>query len=151
MIIRDVLTPECVCFLETPDKAASLDALVDLLAGRPEILDRDELARAIEKREALMSTGIGMGIAVPHVRLKSVTNVAMALGIHRAGLPDYVSMDDEPVRIIAMIAAAEGQHTEYIRTLAQVVGVLKEAPARAALLGAETPEAAFQVLAEGKA
>ena len=67
-----VLSPERVIILESATKEQVLTKLVDLLAETPFVQDREELLTGIFNREELMSTGIGFGIGVPHVRIDSV-------------------------------------------------------------------------------
>jgi PTS system nitrogen regulatory IIA component len=118
--LRKALTPDRVCFLPETTKDEALCHLIDVLAGSDAIGSREELAAAVFKRESLMSTGIGLGLAVPHVRLGSVRSVTMAVGISRTGLADYASLDDKPVHLVFLIAAPDGQHVEYLRLLAVI-------------------------------
>jgi len=144
--LRRVLSPERVLVLECSTKQEALDALIDCLAGCAEVRDREALARGIWHRESLMSTGIGMGIAVPHVRLDCVDRPVMAVGICRQPITDYASLDDEPVRLIFMIAAGKDQHAEYLRLLARVSGKVKEPAIRQGLIEAGDAEAAYRML-----
>ena len=64
-----------------------------------------------------MSTAIGCGIAVPHVRLSSVTDLVMAIGICKKPIEDFQSIDDQPVNLLFMIAAAYNQHSYYLKTI----------------------------------
>ncbi|MFH0964229.1 MAG: PTS sugar transporter subunit IIA [Planctomycetota bacterium] len=151
LTIGDCLSPERVCFVTGNTKHEALEELIDLLAGSAAIGDRAALAQAVWHREELMSTGIGIGIAVPHVRLKGVTKTVMAVGVHRKGLTDYASIDGKPVHIIALIAAGEGQHAEYLRLLAQVVDILKDPARRASILGQNDPKEVHRLLTSGGA
>lgn len=146
MNITDCLTPERICFLSGATKRDAIAELTDLLSQSPAIKDRDELERAIWRREEMLSTGIGVGVGVPHVRLGSVRAMVMAVGVHREGLRDYVSLDDAPIHIIALIAARDDQHADYIRILAQVVEVLKQPQAREAILNGKTPQEVYEIL-----
>jgi len=134
-LIAEALTPDRVCFLDAGSKDPALRVLAEHIAASPHAADSKELVDAIFRREELMSTGIGLGLAVPHVRLASVRELIMAVGISRDGLTDYASLDDGPVHIVFMIAAPAGQHAEYIRLLSaistrakQLNGRLRECP-----------------------
>jgi PTS system nitrogen regulatory IIA component len=144
--VRDVLDPDRVVILEEDSKKPALDRMIDVLARSPRILDSDELERAIFERERLMSTGIGFGVAVPHVRLSSVTDLTMALGASRQEIKDYESLDGKPVRIICMVAAGQNQHSEYLRALAAVSSRLKDPEVRESVLAAESEAAIFDLL-----
>ena len=136
MPLKDYLAEDCVCFLSGTTKAEALSQLVHLLVERDAGVDRRELARAISRREKLMSTGIGLGIAVPHVRLPEVPRPILAVGLHRDGIPDYESLDGKPVHIVVMIAAGKGQHVAYIQLLAEITRILKNEGIRERILRA---------------
>ncbi|MGB2823565.1 MAG: PTS sugar transporter subunit IIA [Phycisphaerae bacterium] len=146
MRIRDHLTAGRVVLLESEGKAQALDRLVRLLADATPGVERGELARAVMRRESLMSTGIGQGLAVPHVRMAGFREVTMAVGVSRKGIVDYESLDGEPVRIILLIGAPAGQHEAYIRLLALVTETLKDAKLREAILASRTPEGIYSLL-----
>ncbi len=95
-----------------------------------------------------MSTGIGMGIGVPHVRLDSVEAPVMAVGICRNPISDYESLDGEPVRLIFMIAAGKGQHAEHIRLLANITSRLKDGRLREALMKTTDAGAFYRMLVQ---
>jgi PTS system nitrogen regulatory IIA component len=102
--------------------------------------------REILRREELMSTAIGGGIAIPHVRLPSVTDLVVSLGICRAGVGDFQALDDEPVRLVFMIAAAYNQHDYYLRALSFFSARLKDPGLRRELLSAQSPGEARRLL-----
>jgi len=133
-LLSKILSPDRVVFLEDCGKENALKTLCAALATSPLIQCEEELSEAISKREKLMSTGIGFGIGVPHVRLPSVADVVMALGIARDPIADYQSLDEVPVQIICMVAAGSTQHPEYIRTLSVLSSRLKGESVRKALI-----------------
>ena len=109
------------------------------------------LEKGIFRREELMSTGIGLGCAVPHVRLLSVSKPVMAVGIYRSGVKDYESLDDSLVRLVFMVAAGAGQHEQHLRLLATITKLMKNQELVNALCQPETPQQAFDLLcANGK-
>jgi len=144
--IAGVLVPERIVFCEEVDKRNALLQLIDRLAATPEIRDRAELEREVFKREELMSTGIGFGVGVPHVRLGSVRNPVMAVGICRTPLLDYESLDGGPVQIICMVAARKDQHAQYLRLLSAVSALLKQPTVRNLLLECKSEQVAYKVL-----
>ena len=101
----------------------------------------------ILKREELMSTAIGRGIAIPHVRLSSVTDLVVTAGISRTDIVDFHPLDDEPVRLVFMIAAAYNQHAYYLQTLSWFSSRLKNSELRDSLLGAQTEQEVYKLLA----
>ena len=142
------LTPERVVILEEADKDTVLRRLVDLLAESPQVRNRDELLKGIMAREELMSTGIGFGIGVPHVRIDSVSDLVMAVAVCKQPIADYSSLDNEPVQIVCMLAARSDQHAKYIRTLSSVSNRLKDAETREAIIASDDPAYIYSQLAE---
>ncbi len=135
--LADVLPPGRVVLLSATRKRDALARLSEVLATAPEVADGAELLREIYRREELMSTGIGFGVAVPHVRLSSVKDLVMAMGVSREPITDYESLDDEPVRILCMIAARHDQHGRHIRTLAAISRLLRHPAFREEILSAK--------------
>ena len=95
-----------------------------------------------------MSTGIGMGIAVPHVRLDSVDDIVVALGIAPYPVTDYQSLDGMPVQLIFMIAARQDQQQKYIKTLSAIANFLKKEETRKEILSCKTFTDVTEILAK---
>ena len=148
--MASILSRERIAFIEAAYKEAAFTHLVDLMATSPQIHDRNQLLEQLFQREELMSTGIGMGIGVPHVRLNTVDDLVVAFGICREPVVDYTSLDDEPIRLIAMIAVNSDQHAKHIRALSAVTGILKDKAIRMAVLAAESPDQAYDLLTQGE-
>lgn len=146
LAVRDVLAPERILIMESGTKREVLLRLIDALASSSAVRDRDELERAIFQREELMSTGIGLGVAVPHARLASVQDPVMAVAVCRTAIPDYESLDGQPVQVVVMIAAGRDQHAAYIRILAEVSRRIKDQALRERILAAESPEEIYDLL-----
>ena len=142
--IAGVLVPQRVLILESKTKRDALLALTDCLGTE----DRDALAQGIFYREELMSTGIGMGIAVPHVRLASVTGPVMCAGLCRNPITDYQSLDGIPVHLIFMIAAGQNQHAEHLKLLSFLSLKLKCEKLRNALISAPDTLTFYRTLVE---
>jgi PTS system nitrogen regulatory IIA component len=93
-----------------------------------------------------MTTAMGRGIAIPHVRLASVTDLIVSIGINQTGISDFHALDDEPVRLVFMVAAAYNQHAYYLQTISFFSSRLKNPALRRDLLGVESPEEAYRLL-----
>jgi PTS system nitrogen regulatory IIA component len=143
--LERILSQERTVLIESDCKTEALKQLSATLSTSPLIGDAHELEKAIFKREELMSTGIGCGIGVPHVRLDSVKDLVMALGISRMPLRDYVSIDEVPVEVVCMVAAGSSQHPQYIRALSAISARLKEESVRQALFSATSATAAYAI------
>ncbi|RKY62438.1 MAG: PTS sugar transporter subunit IIA [Candidatus Latescibacterota bacterium] len=141
----DLISPERVVWLSSDTKEGVLRELVDVLSTAPQVQDREALLKAILEREGIMSTGVGLGIAVPHAKIDSVSDFVVAIGISRQGV-DFDALDDRPVHIVVMIAGPAGQQDRYIRILARVVLTLKDPKVRETILKAQTPQEVIQAL-----
>lgn len=148
MELSKYLGPECVLILKGRTKGAVIEELARALTGKAKV-DFDKLYAAILKREELMSTGIGNGLAIPHVRMGDVPRPTMAVGVSRDGIADYDSLDKKPVHIIVLIAVPEGQHDTYIRLLARATETLRDEQIRRRILDAPNPEELYKILVEG--
>jgi len=144
--IENIISPDRIQFLNYSTKRDALLALADTLANAPQVKNRQELATELIKREELMSTAIGRGIAIPHVRLSSVTDLVVAIGISQSDIIDFQTLDDQPVRLLFMIAAAYNQHAYYLQTLSFFSAKLKNKELRNALLASKTPQDAYNLL-----
>jgi nitrogen PTS system EIIA component len=144
--IQNILSPDRILFLNYSKKRDALVALAENLAGAPQIKSRQELVAEILRREELMSTAIGRGIAIPHVRLSSVTDLVVSVGVSQADIIDFQSLDDVPVRLLFMIAAAYNQHAYYLQTLSFFSSKLKNNELRASLSAAKTPQEVYSLL-----
>ncbi len=97
-----------------------------------------------------MSKGIGFGLGVPHVRIDSLTDMVMAVAVCKHPIPDYSSLDNQPVQIVCMLAARSDQHTKYIRTLSAVSNCLKDVTARKAIIESDDPAFIYSQLTVGE-
>jgi len=145
-----ILSPQRVLFLDYPYKKDALLALAKNLAAAPQVKNSQELTNEILKREELMSTAIGRGIAIPHIRLQSITDLVVSVGISRVDITDFNPLDDEPVRLVFMIAAAYNQHTSYLQALSYFSAKLKNPVLRNSLINAQTEDDVYKLLTEDK-
>ena len=144
--MQAILLPERILFLDYPAKRDALLALSENLATAPQIKNSQELTQEILRREELMSTAIGRGIAIPHVRLQSITDLVVSVGISRVDIMDFNPLDDQPVRLLFMIAAAFNQHTSYLQTLSYFSARLKNPELRDSLLNATSTDEAYSLI-----
>ena len=143
--LYELLSVERIRILDTADKTEALKAVCQLMSTAESVTDPVELEKALFERESIISTSIGLGIAIPHVRLESVTKMTMAVGIVKEGI-EYNAFDDLPVNIIIMIAAPAGSHREYLSLLATIALLLKNNTIRKKLVEANKPEQIYEVL-----
>lgn len=146
IVIKDILAAENVMFLEADTKDTALLQMLENLSDNGSISQREAIVEGIFQREKLMSTGIGLGIGIPHVRLDGISDLMMAVGLVKTSLADYESLDGEPVRLIFMILAGKDQHTQHIKTMAAISGRVRNAVLREMLMQAEDTETVYKLL-----
>ena len=146
--VKNILSPDRIIFLNHSTKHDALIELAENLTTAPQVKDTQELSSEILKREELMSTAIGCSIAIPHVRLASVTDLVMSVGISKVDIIDFQTIDDMPVRLLFMIAAAYNQHAYYLQTLSFFSTKLKNQDLRNGLLKSSSASEAYKLLTQ---
>ncbi len=115
------IAPSQICIVpKEASKEDALNALVDAAGSNPAITNRDALRAGIFDREAKLSTGLGAGVAIPHVRLSDVSAPVLAVGIAPDGVA-FDAADGQPVHIMVLFATPKGADKEYLKLLAQVM------------------------------
>ncbi len=140
----DLISLDRIVTLKSKTKEEALQELVDVISRSPHVKDKDELLKAILEREEIMSTGIGLGIAVPHAKLNSVSDFVIAMGISKEGI-EFNALDDKPVHIIVMIAGPN-QQAMYLRILAKVTLLLKNERVRRRIIDSKSPEEVMEII-----
>lgn len=97
------------------------------------------LVHVLMERERLGSTGIGMGIGIPHGKLKSLDNLVMGFGLSRKGV-DYDTLDGRPAHLFFMLITPENSTGLHLKALARIARMLKNEPFKEKLFRAQTPD-----------
>lgn len=141
------LQQSCFCpCLKGRDKVAVITELVDELARNGLLADRDGVLASVLEREALMSTGMQSGIALPHGKHASVPGLLSVIGVSPEGV-EFESLDGQPSRIFVMTISSPNTIGPHLRFLASVGKLLGRAEIRDALLAATDKAALMRVLA----
>ncbi len=140
------LDPRRIAFLrEGYNQRDALIVLAEIAGEKWLPTQRSAFLSALFDREAVTTTAIGNGIAVPHARLAHLQDCTITLGIAPSGVP-WLARDEQPAVIIVLIAAREDAPTEHLRLLAAVASLLREPARRTAMLAATTPAAVMAAL-----
>lgn len=134
-----------VLSLQATEKFEVINELLRPLVAAGAITEESEFVSAIARRENMESTGIGLGVAIPHARTKAVTSIVLAFGRSDPGV-DFNSLDGKPSHLIFLIAAPEEKKTEYIMTLARLSKLLRKDEVRIGLNKAGSPDDVVQVI-----
>jgi mannitol/fructose-specific phosphotransferase system IIA component (Ntr-type) len=136
LLSADQILPEMLA----SERWSAIDELVDLLEKKGFVSpsDRGEISAALKVREQTMSTGIGMGIAIPHASSARVNTVLAAFGRSKEGI-EFGSLDHEPVRFVVLFVVPKDQFQVHLRTLAAIAKFLNDRGVRDRLAAAESP------------
>jgi len=136
--LNSMISVERIVDLKAKDKIGVLREIVEVLSTSDLVEDPQALLDAVIAREKIMSTGIGVGIAVPHVKIPSIKGFVIALGRTKEGI-DFNALDGRAVHLVVMIGAPEHEQDKYLRILASVVAVFKNKDFLKTVLNATTP------------
>jgi len=120
-------------------KAQSKRALLTEMAGMLSSMDPDLVLEVIMAREKLGSTGMGHGVAIPHGRLRGLTEPVIVVAIHEAGV-DFDAIDDALVHIVVMLLVPDDNNNVHLELLATLARLLQQADIRKALRSAPDAE-----------
>lgn len=140
MSISEVLRPELMKFdMEATDKKQAIRELAQLMWNHGYVEDLQGLVDATMEREAEYSTGIGMGVGIPHAKSAVVKQPVVAFGKSSKGI-EFDSFDGEPVYLVFLIAVPEKSDKEHLNILSTLSRALMHEEVRDALMRATTPE-----------
>lgn len=148
MNISDYIQKDLILFPSSGNKKQILFEMADKAGSLRKLSDPKAFKDALEAREALMSTGIGLGVAVPHAKIAGIPDFFIVIA--RLGKPvDWDSIDKKPVNLVFMIGGPDNRQTDYLKILSKIVLQIKNEDRRSGLLmaaGAEEIAAMFENL-----
>ena len=148
MQILDFLSVDAIKLsLESKNKKDAIKELVELLVKSGKVKDKKKMIQTLMEREELGSTGIGQGIAIPHGKSDTVSDLAAAFGLSPEGV-SFDSLDGEPVNIFFLLVAPEGAAGAHLKALARISSLLKDKYFRKSLLSAQNPEEIIKIIQE---
>lgn len=147
--ISDFIDETRIKDLQSNNKTDALNEMIELISTSQNIKDASSFKKAIFKRESLMSTGIGLGLAIPHAKIPECEDFVIAIGRLKNGI-EYESLDDKPVNLIFMIGASDKQDKEYIRLLSRLVLRLKDNQVQKELLKAKDKYEIYSIITSTK-
>lgn len=126
MTIRDLLAAESINLNGTPaGKTEALNQCIDLMAKSGKIADVEKYRKGVFAREEEGTTGIGMGIAIPHCKSDAVTKAGLAAMVVKDGV-DFESLDGTPAKIIFLIAAPNTEDNVHLQVLSKLSVMLMD-------------------------
>src|SRR5512143_1084869 len=142
-------TDQIVSEMKATNRWEAIDELIDLLVKTGKIKEehRANVTDAVKKRETSMSTGIGLGIGIPHAATDLISDVVGALGRSSKGI-NFDSLDNQPVNLVMLFLVPQGQFQKHLYTLANIAKLLHKAEFRQALEQAPDAEAMLKIIRE---
>lgn len=145
MRLTDLLSPERVGIQRAAfDKEQAIRRLADMF-GERDGASPDDIERVLLEREALQSTGIGEGVAIPHGALPQLKEQVAALLIVPAGV-EFQAIDDAKVSILFGVIGPKRATGEHLKTLARVSRLLRSKDFRTRLIGSADPLGAYELI-----
>jgi len=121
-----ILREACVAVgVEASDKSAALAAITELLVSGGGATDAPRLLSEVRAREAVSSTGIGEGVAVPHALSDAITETAMAV-VRLARPIEFEAVDGEPVDLLFLLAGPRGGSSTHLQLLSKLARLLHD-------------------------
>lgn len=146
MRLSELLNADAVSMrLAAKTKPEALVEMVELLESAHGFDSKGEILERVMRREAMMTTGIGNGVAIPHGKARSVDRMAAACAIVPEGI-DFESEDGGPVHLIVLFVSPENATNLHVRVLANLSRLLKEESVRRSLREAKNPAAFLSTL-----
>jgi len=146
MRLRDLVDESVIKIgLESQDKEECFEELLDLLVRAGRLDDRAGALQAIEDREAIGTTGIGGGVAIPHAKHESIERLVAAMGTSPDGI-EFDAVDDQPVTAVFLLLAPTGDPGPHVRTLAEIARLVQTPGFCRKLIEADTPADVLNLL-----
>jgi fructose-specific phosphotransferase system IIA component len=140
MALVDLVLREIVKVpLESTSKPAVLRELVQVLKEAGRIADAESALSAVNQREQMGSTGLELGIAVPHAKTDTVKTLTLAIGISPQGI-DFSSLDGKPSKLFFLMLAPPNQSGPHIQALADIAKLSRVRSLCDALMSARSAE-----------
>ncbi|GHT50958.1 PTS sucrose transporter subunit IIABC [Spirochaetia bacterium] len=147
MSLNTILTKDTICLnLKGTTKEAIINEMLDLLVSAGKVTDRTAAFSAIMDREGKMSTGMKHGIAIPHGKTATVSDLVACIGISQSPV-DFDSLDSEPCRIFIMTLSPLEKTGPHLQFLAEISLLFKSPEKRGEMLKAVSQEEIMRILA----
>ena len=147
MMIGDMLDRAAISLRVTASDKRKALAVTAEIAARSFDMDAGDILDALLEREAVGSTGVGHGVAVPHARLTGLDRMR-AVFVRLEHPVEFASIDDQPVDLMFALFAPPNAGAEHLRALARVSRLLRQGTLREQLRQARTADALHALLVQ---
>jgi len=126
-----------ILFLGLDNKKDVINAMIEASANC--VNDINGFRESVFNREAIVSTGIGHGFGIPHVKNSFVPEFFITVAIMKNGV-DWDSLDNQPVYVAFLIGGPENSQNTYLSILSKISLIIKNPANKQKLLNAGSPE-----------
>ena len=148
MKITDILVRDAsILDVESTDKEGLLAELAASLAAAEPALEAKSLLGVLREREALQSTGIGEGVAIPHGKVRDLDRLVAAFARSKKGV-DFDSIDGQPTQLLFLLVVPEQSGGQHLKALARISRFFRDASFREKLLAAGDLDEIFRAIEE---
>jgi PTS system nitrogen regulatory IIA component len=144
--MESFLRKEAIFFLKEAPKFELLSALCHDIKMAGLIDDEESFKKAVFDREKLVSTGVGLGIALPHAKMETLNEFFIACGIIKEGTCDWDSLDQLPVKVVFLIGGPADQQMTYLKLLRELTQKIKQKDVRSLLFKAQNTQDVINAL-----
>ncbi|MEE3327198.1 MAG: PTS sugar transporter subunit IIA [Myxococcota bacterium] len=146
MKITDILVEDAVILdAESDTKSALLEEMAGALAAAVPGLEVDRLLKVLSEREALQSTGIGEGVAIPHGKVVGLDGLVASFARSRQGI-DFDAIDQQPTHLFFLLVVPEHSAGQHLKALARISRFLRDDEFRRCLMEAEDLKSIFAAI-----
>lgn len=148
MRIKEFLKKNCIkTNLQETKKRGHIKELVHILSEAEKLPPgkTEEVTDELMKREILGSTGIGEGVAIPHVRTSAVKEMTGALGISQQGV-EFNALDGRPVHISFLLLTPSDERHQHLKALSAISLFLRDQYYREDLMNAKKPKEVYKIV-----
>lgn len=140
MKLRDILSEERIKIpLENSIKEKIIGEMVELIDKSQKMRNKSQMLKAVLDREAVMSTGVGDEVAIPHGKADGVEDVVAALGITKEPV-DFNSLDEKPVRLVWLLVGPQDKTGPHLKALSRISRLMHKKDFREKLIKTKTPK-----------
>lgn len=137
--IYNYLNKDLILFLNAETRDQALKVMIEKVHEAGKLKNELLFFDALIQREKIVSTGIGMGVSIPHAKLDGYDEFFIAIGVLQKGV-DWNSLDGALVRLIFMVGGPDDKQTEYLQILSSLTMAIKDEERRKRILTRSSKE-----------
>ena len=146
--ISEYLDPELVVVLEETHRDKAIEVLVDALIEKKHLQNKDVFYQSVIEREKLVSTGVGVGVAIPHAKLEICPDFFIVVGIVSHKGIDWKTIDGSLVRLIFLVGGPANQQKKYLAILSELTSFIRDSSLREEILQIKDPVTLIELCKE---